>query len=183
MAIVDCAVYVKGVRVHDAVSVDDAAARAAHAQGFAWVGLLRPSDEELETVAEAFGIHALAVEDAMKGHQRSKLERYGENLALVVRAARYDESTETVDFGDIHLFVTPAAVVSVRLAHEPDLSDVRSRLEGEPELLSLGPSAVMYALLDEVVDSYAPVVAGLENDIDEVEDQIFAEQVLSLIHI
>ena len=181
MAIVDCAVYVRGARVHDAVSVHEAVAHAERSGGFAWVGLLRPSDEELDTVAEAFGVHALAVEDAMKGHQRSKLERYGENLALVVRAARYDEIGETVAFGDIHLFVTPGAVVSIRLAEEPDLSDVRSRLEREQQLLSLGPSAVLYALLDEVVDSYAPVVAGLEDDIDEVEDQIFAEQVATAV--
>jgi magnesium transporter len=181
MAIVDCAVYVKGARVHDAVSVDDAVASAERSGGFAWVGLLSPSNEELDTVSEAFGIHALAVEDAMKGHQRSKLERYGKNLALVVRAARYDESAETVALGDIHLFVTPGAVLSVRLADEPDLSDVRSRLENQQQLLALGPSAVLYALLDQVVDSYAPVVAGLENDIDEVEDQIFAEQVATSV--
>ncbi|WP_291378750.1 magnesium and cobalt transport protein CorA [Demequina sp.] len=177
MAIVDCAVYVEGARAHETVSVEEAVARAKRSKGFAWVGLLRPSEEELDTVAEAFGVHALAVEDARKGHQRSKLERYGENLALVVRAAHYDETTETVGFGDIHLFVTPAAVVSIRLADEPDLSDVRVRLENEQPLLAHGPNAVLYALLDQVVDSYAPVVAGLENDIDEVEDQIFAEQV------
>lgn len=177
MSIVDCAVYVNGSRVHDAVSVTDAVARAKRSKGFAWVGLLSPRAEELETVAKAFGLHALAVEDAMKGHQRSKLERYGDDLALVVRAARYIESSETVEFGDIHLFVTPKAVVSVRLAEEPDLGAVRARLEAEPQLLTLGPRAVLYAVLDEVADSYGPVVAGLENDIDEVEDQIFSEQV------
>lgn len=177
MSVVDCAVYVNGSRVHDAVSVTDAVARAKRSKGFAWVGLVSPSAEELETVGKAFGLHALAVEDAMKGHQRSKLERYGDDLALVVRAARYIESSETVEFGDIHLFVTPKALVSVRLAEEPDLGAVRARLETEPQLLTLGPRAVLYAVLDEVADSYGPVVAGLENDIDEVEDQIFSEQV------
>ncbi len=181
MSVVDCAVYVKGSRVHDAVSVKDAVARAKRSSGFAWVGLLRPSDDELDAVGEAFGVHALAIEDAMKGQQRSKLERYGDDLALVVRSARYLESTETVEFGDIHLFVTPKAVVSVRLAEEPDLGEVRTRLEGEPQLLALGPRAVLYAVLDHVADSYGPVVAGLENDIDEVEDQIFAEQITTSV--
>ncbi len=181
MAVVDCAVYVKGSRVHDAVSVEEAVARAKRSSGFAWVGLVRPTDEELDRVGSAFDVHALAIEDATKGQQRSKLERYGENLALVVRSARYLEATETVEFGDIHLFVTPKAVVSVRLAEEPDLGTVRSRLEAEPQLLALGPRAVLYAVLDQVADSYGPVVAGLENDIDEVEDQIFAEQITTSV--
>ncbi len=172
MTVVDTAVYVRGARQDDASTVADAAARVKKS-GFAWVGLLRPSDEELADVAGAFGVHSLAVEDAMKGHQRSKLERYGENLALVVRAARYIDSTETVEFGEIHLFVGREAIVTVRLAEEPDLAEVRTRLEGEPHLLSLGPIAVLYAALDEVVDSYGPVAAALENDIDEIEDQIF----------
>ena len=174
MTVVDVAVYVEGARQDDASTVADAAARAKE-PGFVWVGLLRPSDVELADVAGAFGVHSLAVEDAMKGHQRSKLERYGDNLAVVVRAARYVESTETVEFGEIHLFVGPKAIVTVRLAEEPDLAEVRSRLEGDPPLLALGPRAVLYAVLDAVVDSYGPVVAGLENDIDEIEDQIFEQ--------
>ncbi|WP_291381405.1 magnesium and cobalt transport protein CorA [Demequina sp.] len=172
MTVIDAAVYVGGARQDDASTVVEAAARVTQ-KGFAWVGLLRPSDEELAEVAGAFGVHSLAVEDAMKGHQRSKLERYGDNLAVVVRAARYIESTETVDFGEIHLFVGHKAIVAVRLAEEPDLAEVRSRLEGDPKLLALGPNAVLYAILDEVVDSYGPVMVGLENDIDEIEDQIF----------
>ncbi len=177
MTVVDCAVYVKGVRVHDAVSVEDAVAHAQRVSGFAWVGLLAPSLEELTTVGSAFGVHDLAIEDASKGHQRSKLERYGDDLALVVRGASYIEVTETVEFGDIHLFVTPTGVVTVRLADDPDLGEVRTRLEADPELLALGPRAVLYGVLDQVADSYGPVVVGLENDIDEVEDQIFEEQI------
>jgi len=175
MTLVDSAVYVNGVRQDEKSTVSQAAARVKKS-GFAWVGLLRPSEEELAEVATAFDVHSLAVEDAMKGHQRSKLERYGDNLAVVVRAARYIESTETVEFGEIHLFVGHKAIVTVRLAEEPDLSNLRTRLEGDPRLLALGPRAVLYAVLDEVVDSYAPVEAGLENDIDEIEDQIFGEK-------
>lgn len=174
MTVVDAAVYVKGARQGDASTVAEAAARVKRS-GFAWVGMLRPSDEELAAVAGAFGVHSLAVEDAMKGHQRSKLERYGNNLAVVVRAARYIDSTETVEFGEIHLFVGPKAVVTVRLAEEPDLAEVRTRLEGDTQLLAFGPIAVLYAALDEVVDSYGPVSAALENDIDEIEDQIFEQ--------
>ncbi len=181
MPIVDCAVYVTGARVHDAVTVEEALAHAKRLKGFAWVGLLAPNEDEIATVGSAFGMHALAIEDALKGHQRSKLERYDEDLALVVRAASYLEATETVEFGDIHLFVTPTAVVTVRLADDPDLGEVRARLESEPHLLELGPRAVLYAVLDQVVDSYAPVVAGLENDIDEVEDQIFEEQITTSV--
>ena len=175
MAIVDTAVYVRGVRQDEESTVSEVAARVEKS-GFAWVGLLRPSADELSEVASAFGVHSLAVEDAMKGHQRSKLERYGDNFAVVVRAARYVESTETVEFGEIHLFVGAKTIVTVRLAEEPELSSLRSRLEQDPGLLALGPLAVLYAVLDEVVDSYGPVDAGLENDIDEIEDQIFDEK-------
>lgn len=172
MSVVDAAVYVRGARQKDAKTLAEAASRVKRS-GFAWVGLWRPSEEELADVAGEFGVHSLAVEDAMKGHQRSKLERYGDNIAVVVRAARYVEDTETVEFGEIHLFVGRKAIVTVRLAESPDLGQVRARLETDSELLRLGTHAVLYAILDEVVDSYAPVVAGLENDIDEIEDQIF----------
>jgi len=175
MAIVDTAVYVKGVRQAEVSTATEAAARVKES-GFAWVGLLRPSEEELVEVASAFGVHSLAVEDAMTGHQRSKLERYGENLAVVVRAARYIEATETVEFGEIHIFVGEDAIVTVRLTEQPDLARLRSRLEDDADLLALGPRAVLYAVLDEVVDSFGPVDAGLENDIDEIEDQIFDEK-------
>jgi magnesium transporter len=172
MSVVDAAVYVRGARQKDAQTLAEAATRVKRS-GFAWVGLWRPSEAELADVAGEFGVHSLAVEDAMKGHQRSKLERYGDNIAVVVRAARYVEETETVEFGEIHLFVGRKAIVTVRLAESPDLAQVRVRLEADGELLRLGTHAVLYAILDEVVDSYAPVVAGLENDIDEIEDQIF----------
>lgn len=141
--------------------------------GFAWIGLYRPTEEELRAVATEFTLHPLAVEDALTGHQRPKLERYGDVLFVVLRSARYLDAPEEVEFGELHLFIGPNFAISVRHAESPDLGRVRKRLENNPELLALGPQAVLYAVFDEVVDEYGPVIAGLENDIDEIEDQIF----------
>jgi magnesium transporter len=124
-------------------------------------------------VAREFGLHHLAVDDAIAAHQRPKLERYGNTLFAVLRPARYLDDVEKVEFGELHVFIGPEFVVTVRHAESPDLAQVRRRLEQTPELLRLGPEAVFYAILDQVVDEYGPVVAGLENDIDEIEDQLF----------
>ena len=139
----------------------------------AWIGLYRPAEAQLLAVAEEFGLHELAVEDAIVAHQRPKLERYGDTLFVVLRAARYLDEVEEVDFGEIHVFVGPNFVLTVRHSQAPDLAAVRRRMEGDPDLLRLGPEAVLYAILDAVVDGYAPVVAGLQNDIDEIETEVF----------
>ncbi|MEU1815996.1 magnesium and cobalt transport protein CorA [Streptomyces roseifaciens] len=140
----------------------------------AWIGLHRPTEEELLSLAEEFGLHELAVEDALEAHQRPKLERYGDTLFVVLRAARYLDAPEEVDFGELHVFVGPDFVITVRHGAAPDLSAVRRRMETTPELLALGPEAVLYAILDAVVDGYAPVVAGVQNDIDEIETEVFS---------
>jgi magnesium transporter len=142
-------------------------------EGMAWIGLYRPDDTEIHSVAAEFSLHPLAVEDALKGHQRAKLERYGETLFVVLRPAWYIDAEESVEFGEVHLFVGPEFVVTIRHATKPDLATVRRRMEDNPELLARGPQAVLYAVVDEVVDGYGPVIAGLENDIDEIEDQLF----------
>jgi Mg2+ and Co2+ transporter CorA len=111
--------------------------------------------------AEDFGLHRLAVDDAIAAHQRPKLERYGETLFVVLRAAGYVDEAEAVEFGEIHLFVGPGFVITVGHGPSPDLTAVRRRMESEPQLLTHGPDAVLYAVLDSVVDGYAPVVAGL----------------------
>ena len=139
----------------------------------AWIGLYRPAEAQLLAVAEEFGLHELAVEDAIVAHQRPKLERYGDTLFVVLRAARYLDEVEEVDFGELHVFVGPNFVLTVRHGQAPDLAAVRRRMEGDPELLRRGPEAVLYAILDSVVDGYAPVVAGLQNDIDEIETEVF----------
>jgi magnesium transporter len=138
-----------------------------------WIGLYRPAESELLEVAERFGLHELAVEDAIVAHQRPKLERYGETLFVVLRAARNVDEREEVDFGELHLFVGPGFVLTVRHSQAPDPAVVRHRLENDPELLALGPEAVLYAVLDAVVDGYAPVIAGLQNDLDEIETEVF----------
>jgi magnesium transporter len=140
----------------------------------AWIGLYRPAETQLLAIAEEFKLHELAVEDAIVAHQRPKLERYGETLFVVLRSARYLDDVEEVEFGEIHLFVGANFVLTVRHSQAPDLAAVRRRMEDDPELLSLGPEAVLYAILDSVVDGYAPVVAGLQNDIDEIETQVFS---------
>jgi magnesium transporter len=139
----------------------------------AWIGLYRPNAAELSTLAAEFDLHPLAVEDAITAHQRPKLERYGATLFVVLRAARYLDDVEEVEFGELHVFIGSDFVVTVRHAESPDLAVVRKRLESDPELLALGTEAVLYAILDAVVDGYLPVVAGLENDVDEIETQVF----------
>ncbi|MPZ82550.1 MAG: transporter [Actinophytocola sp.] len=139
----------------------------------AWIGLYRPAEEELMSAAQQLGLHELAVEDAVTARQRPKLERYGDTLFVVLRSAQYRDDTEDVDFGELHLFVGPNFVLTVRHGEAPDLAAVRRRVEDEPDLLRLGPEAVLYAVLDAVVDGYAPVVAGLQNDIEEIETEVF----------
>ncbi len=168
------AVYRDGHRVATPATLADTY-RQLHAEpsGMAWIGLHRPSEAELLSLAEEFDLHQLAVEDALEAHQRPKLERYGETLFVVLRAARYLDAPEEVDFGELHVFVGPDFVITVRHGAAPDLSTVRSRMEATPELMALGPEAVLYAILDAVVDGYAPVVAGVQNDIDEIETEVF----------
>ena len=173
MALVDDAIYVDGSRVATPETLQDAFDALKLKNGFAWIGLYRPTDAEVRSVADEFGLHHLAVEDTLKGHQRAKVERYGENLFLVLRPARYIDAEERVEFGELHVFIGPDFVVTIRHAESPDLASVRRRLEATPKLLAFGPQAVLYAILDQVIDEYAPVVAGLENDIDEIEDQLF----------
>ncbi|GAB3268718.1 magnesium and cobalt transport protein CorA [Arthrobacter pigmenti] len=173
MTLVDNAVYVDGQRTADPHSLDETYAVMRERGGMAWIGLYRPEIAEIESIAEEFSLHELAVEDALRGHQRSKLENYGSTLFAVLRPARYLDDTEKVEFGELHVFVGADFLVSVRHAESLELARVRQRMEADPELLAMGPPAAMYAILDEVVDAYGPVVSGLENDIDEIEDQIF----------
>ena len=174
MPIVDNAIYRDGVRQPNSVTLDQTFEELRDHGGFAWIGLYRPTDAELRSVADEFGLHELSVEDALVGHQRPKLERYGDVLFMVLRPARYLDAPEEVEFGEVHLFIGLNFAISVRHAESPDLGRVRRRLERTPELLALGPQAILYAVFDEVVDEYQPVIAGLENDIDEIENQIFS---------
>ncbi len=174
-SVVDSAVYVDGGRVASPESLADTYRYLREESGgMAWIGLYRPDAAAVGSLAEEFGLHELAVEDTIAAHQRPKLERYGETLFVVLRAARYLDAPEEVDFGELHVFVGPDFVVTLRHGEAPDLAAVRRRMESSPELLHRGPEAVLYAILDKVVDGYAPVVAGLENDIDEIETEVFS---------
>jgi magnesium transporter len=173
MTMVDNAVYVDGHRTDNPRNLDETYEVMRERRGMAWIGLYRPEPAEIQSVAAEFSLHELAVEDAMHGHQRAKLERYGDTLFTVLRPARYLDEVEKVEFGELHVFVGPEFVVTIRHAESPNLAAVRQRMEENPDLLEMGPQAVLYAILDEVVDAYAPVVAGLENDIDEIEDELF----------
>ncbi|MXM63912.1 transporter [Streptomyces sp. HUCO-GS316] len=173
-SIVQAALYRDGVRVSTPATLADTfrELREQHS-GMAWIGLARPTESELLSLAAEFDLHPLAVEDAMEAHQRPKLERYGDTLFVVLRAARYLDAPEEVDFAELHVFVGPDFVITVRHGAAPDLSAVRRRMEETPELLKLGPEAVLYAILDAVVDGYVPVVVGVQNDIDEIETEVF----------
>jgi len=140
----------------------------------AWIGLYRPGYEELKQLADEFNLHELALEDAVEAHQRPKIDRYGSTLFTVLRPARYIDAKEEVEFGEVHIFTGPDFVITVRHAETPNLGEVRKRLEKRPERLALGPEAVLYEIIDQVVDEYSPVIAGLENDIDEIENQLFS---------
>lgn len=173
--IVDSAVYRDGVRHPPPAGGLPATAAAVRAgDGIAWIELHRPSPGELDAVAEAFGLDATAVEDAARVHQRPRLERHGQTLLCVLRPARYIDARETVEFGELHVMAGPGVVVAVRHDDVCDLTSVREALEARPRLFSRGPRAVLHAILARVVEDYAPVVDGLENDIDEIEDEVFS---------
>ncbi len=173
-SMVDSAIYLDGARMQSPADLAETYQALRDNPGaIAWIGLLKPDDHEIGSLAEEFGLHELAVEDAIVAHQRPKLERYGDTLFVVLRAAWYIDAAEEVEFGEVHLFVGPDFVVTVRHSDSPDLAAVRRRLESNPELLRLGPEAILYAIVDRIVDGYAPVVAGLQIDIDEIETEVF----------
>ena len=176
--IVDCAHYKDGHRSNDGpVSLEEAAARRDEG-GFVWLGLFEPSEAEMDQVRRLFGLHELAVEDALSTHQRPKIEIYDQDQRLVVlRTARYEDDSEAVAFGNIAVLLSPTFVISVRRGVASRLHEARQRLEQRPKLLAAGSSSALWAILDEVVDDYAPVVAGLERDVDEVEATVFSGSV------
>ncbi|MGD6980008.1 MULTISPECIES: magnesium and cobalt transport protein CorA [Citricoccus] len=175
MTIVDNAIYKDGKRILAPTSLQETFEECERLGGMAWVGLYRPDEAELQEVAEELNLHELAVEDALAGGQRAKLEHYDDDRFFVLIPARYIDETETVEFGELNVFVGANFVVTVRHSEVPDLSRVRLHLERDrPERLAAGTPAVVHGILDSVVDDYFPVADGLDNDIAEIEDQIFA---------
>jgi magnesium transporter len=172
--IVDRAIYRHGKRTDAPDSLAELSSACRNGAGIAWIGVYRPDEREFANIAREFDLHELAVEDAVKAHQRPKLERYGDTLFLVLRPGRYIDETEKVEFGEVHIFAGPRFVITVRHAESPDLARVRRSLEARPDLISRGPFAIVHAIMDRVVDDYAPIVAGVENDIDEIETEVFS---------
>jgi magnesium transporter len=175
--IVDCAHYKDGERQHvGKLSLEEAASCVDGGEGeFVWLGLFEPEADELKAVAKRFSLHELAVEDAERAHQRPKLEDYDGSFFIVLRTAHYDERAEQVHFGEVHIFVAREYVIVVRHGEGSELGPARQRLERRPELLKQGPPAVVWAIVDKVVDDYHPVAQGIDDDIEEVEQQVFGE--------
>ncbi|MFI6148035.1 magnesium and cobalt transport protein CorA [Streptomyces sp. NPDC051109] len=175
--IVDCAMYRDGRRSPAPEDLSDALDEArASGDAFLWVGMYEPTEEEFEHVSREFRLHRLAVEDALTAHQRPKLEVYDDSLFVVLKPVMYDDDTDTVTTGELMLFIGDSFVVTVRHGEGAPLSAVRHRLEHDPEVLRHGPTAVLYAVSDAVVDHYIEVAAELQVDLEEVEADVFAPQ-------
>jgi magnesium transporter len=176
--IVDCAHYCHGRRLHSEPLTIDRASAIVHdpsVGGFVWIGVVDPDEAELKDLQNRFGLNELAVEDAQSFHLRPKIELYedADVLFAVVRSAQYDDAREQVTFGEVSIFLAPRFVITVRQGQMAGLHPARLHMERRPDLLRLGSSAVLWAILDKIVDDYAPVVAGLEQDVDEVEEIVF----------
>ena len=172
--IVDCAVYEAGKRREGETSLADASQLCRRDGSFAWLGLHEPSEEEFEAVRAEFGLHPLAVEDAIHAHQRPKLEVYHEMVFLVLKTARYVDPTEVIELGEVLVFLGEDFIITVRHGEASSLTRVRERLDADPRRLKHGPSSALHAILDQIVDDYQPAMEGLETDIDEVEEQLFS---------
>ncbi len=180
-AVVDCAIYVDGRRQPGRWNHADALAEVRRrGAGYVWVGLRTPDVEQMTEVAETFGLHELAVEDAVNSRQRPKLERYDDTLFMVLKTVSYVDhesiatAKEIVESGSVMVFVGADFVVTVRHGNHSELSVVRRAMEDDPEQLALGPAAVLHALADHVVDAYLEVADAVENDVDALEEQIFS---------
>lgn len=173
--VVAARIYQRGRCIAQPETLDQAYALLdEHPDTFAWLGLYRPTTRELASLAAEFRLNPLAVEDTIVAHQRPKLERYEDTLFMVLRAARYVDESEQVIFGEVHAFAGERFIITVRHAESPDLTRVRSDLEAHQARLAKGPATVLLRLLDIIVDDYEPVVLGIENDIEEIETQVFS---------
>jgi magnesium transporter len=173
--IVDCAVYERGRRQAPQPTLEAALAACKGTDAFVWIGLHEPTEDEFAQVTSVFGLHELAAEDAVTAHQRPKLEDYDNCLFLVLKPARYADRTKMIEFGEILLFVGERFVVTVRHGSAGDLAAVRRAAESRPDLLARGPSAVLYSIVDQIVDDYRAVIDDFEEDMQEVEARVLLE--------
>jgi magnesium transporter len=168
--LVNCAAYENGRKVAD-IAPHEISEYLKRPGCFVWVALYEPAPGELETMQEEFGLHELAVEDALHGNQRPKIEEYGDSLFVVLHTVEIDGKELRV--GEIDIFVAPNYLLSVRTRAKRGFADVRARCEREPELLQHGPGFVLYCLMDAAVDRYFPVLDQLETEFESIEDQVF----------
>ena len=172
--VINCAAYSGGRRIAD-LPICDVSEALQEPDRFVWIGLYEPTEVILRQVQEEFGLHDLAVEDALAAHQRPKLELYDEALFVVLRTAQLDADGR-LEFGETHVFVGKRYVISVRHGSLKSHIGVRARCEASPQLLAKGPGYVLYALMDFIVDQYLPIVEALEEQLQELEDQIFNQK-------
>ncbi|WP_018159281.1 magnesium/cobalt transporter CorA [Smaragdicoccus niigatensis] len=187
-SVIDCAVYVDGCRQPGNPAFDEALAEVReNGQGFCWLGLYEPNARLMTSVAKTFGLHELAVEDAVHARQRPKLERYDDQLVMVLRTVAYvaandlSASSEIVETGEIMIFVGPDFVITVRHGAHGTLRGVRRALEARPTRLAQGPGAVLHAITDHVVDDYLSVIRRVEADVDHMEELVFTPGNQSII--
>ncbi|MFC7262892.1 MULTISPECIES: magnesium and cobalt transport protein CorA [Streptomyces] len=181
-AVVDCAVYRDGARVEtrEPLTPHEAMRQVHRDGGFVWIGLHEPTEAEFAGIAREFGLHPLAVEDAVQAHQRPKLERYDDSLFTVFKTIHYVEhdqltaTSEVVETGEVMCFTGRDFFITVRHGGQGSLRALRHRLQDDPELLAKGPSAVLHAIADHVVDGYIAVADAVQDDIDEVETEVFS---------
>jgi magnesium transporter len=178
--IVDSAHYKDGARQHDEALTPERAAELRGSAGsgeFVWIGIHEPEAGDLERLQKLFNLHELAIEDAQNPHQRPKIEDYDQDVFIVLKTAHYHEDREIVHFGEIHLFAGPGYAITVRHGPGSELASARQRLEARPDLLRLGASSAVWAILDKVVDDYIPVVDAIEDDVEEVEKDVFDDDI------
>ncbi|MET0812133.1 MAG: magnesium and cobalt transport protein CorA [Microbacterium sp.] len=176
MPVIDTAVYVEGSHVTHGASPAEAIADARARGGIVWIGLRSPEPAELEGLVEPLGLHPLSVRDALRGHERSKLEQFGDMVFMVLQPARYIDETERVESSEVDLFVGADYVVTVQTDDLINASAARRDLEEHPEILRKGTFGIVWALMSAVINGYSPVLDGVENDIDEIEAELFSDE-------
>ncbi len=172
-AVVNCAAYCEGRKVSD-VTIEDISEVLKEPDKFVWIGLHEPGADMLKKIQIEFGLHDLAIEDALRAHQRPKIEAYGETLFIVLRTIQMHQ--KQIDLGETHFFVGHNFIISVRHGSSLAYTDVRSRCESTPHLLKNGPGFALYAIMDTIVDQYFPVIDALAQELDDLEEMIFDEK-------
>ncbi len=173
--IVDQALYVRGERRPCGDLSDELLALRTQSEGFLWIGLKDPTDDEFALVNHELGLHPLAVEDAVTGNQRAKIELYDQSLFVVLKTLRYLEATSDIETGEVMVFLGDRFVVTVRRGEGNPLAGVRQRLERNPQQLAIGPAAALHAVMDSVVDNYLRVDLELQKDLEAIEQAVFSK--------